>query len=368
MANLGSGNGSGYPSTLDTQSPPESGATLARADVPNDFASAIIAVQTELGTDPAGTETNVKAYLEKEHMVDGTHGEITPTKVTIGGDLIEKFGGTLASATNLLLGSGSTFDISGAIDIASISSRGIGSKVLLRFLGVLTIVNDDDLIDIGSDIITKVGTSIEFFEYDTGKYRLVNDGTPSGLVALTEFAVNGNWTPNVRAKSALILASGGGGGGGSSGSDVAGGGGGAGSTTLSFLTAVSSTLAIVVGIEGVGQNTDNGTDGGITTVGGSITALGGRGGRITGSGGEGGMPGVGGIPFRGGDGASAEPASTSPGGLGGSSFWGGGGSGGGSIIASRIAKASGSGGGGAFGDATIGSNGKRGIVVILEYA
>ena len=74
MAELGAGGGSGYPAALDSNTSLEvDSGTLARADVPNDLAAAVVAVQTELGTDPAGTKTNVKTFLQVEHQTDGTH-------------------------------------------------------------------------------------------------------------------------------------------------------------------------------------------------------------------------------------------------------------------------------------------------------
>ena len=78
MAEIGAGGGSGFPGALDTNATvevdaPASGKTKARADVPNDLAAAIIATQTELGTDPAGTLTDVKTFLQTEHETDGTH-------------------------------------------------------------------------------------------------------------------------------------------------------------------------------------------------------------------------------------------------------------------------------------------------------
>ena len=74
MAEIGAGGGSGYPGALDTNSTLEvDGSTLARADVPNDLAAAVIAIQTELGTDPAGTKTDVKTFLQASHQTDGTH-------------------------------------------------------------------------------------------------------------------------------------------------------------------------------------------------------------------------------------------------------------------------------------------------------
>ena len=74
MAEIGAGSGSGYPGALDTNSTLEvDGSTLARADVPNDLAAAVVAVETELGTDPAGSKTDVKTFLQVSHQTDGTH-------------------------------------------------------------------------------------------------------------------------------------------------------------------------------------------------------------------------------------------------------------------------------------------------------
>ena len=74
MAELGSGNGTSYPAALDVDNSVEAdSSTTARADVPNDLAAAVIAVQTELGTDPAGTQTNVKTFLQTEQATNGTY-------------------------------------------------------------------------------------------------------------------------------------------------------------------------------------------------------------------------------------------------------------------------------------------------------
>lgn len=81
MSELGSGGGSSYPGELDYDNilevdSPNAGKTKARKDVPNDLAAAVIAVQTTLGTDPAGSLANVKTFLQTEHAADGTHGTI----------------------------------------------------------------------------------------------------------------------------------------------------------------------------------------------------------------------------------------------------------------------------------------------------
>lgn len=78
MAEIGSGSGSSYPGALDTNSSlevnsPNVGKTKVRAEVPNDLASALIAVQTELGINPAGTLVDLVSFLQVEHGTDGTH-------------------------------------------------------------------------------------------------------------------------------------------------------------------------------------------------------------------------------------------------------------------------------------------------------
>lgn len=92
MSELGSGSGSSYPTTVDTDSTleinsPSASKTKARAEVPNDLAAAIIAVQTELGTDPAGTVANVKTFLQTEHDADGTHAAITASTISASGQI-----------------------------------------------------------------------------------------------------------------------------------------------------------------------------------------------------------------------------------------------------------------------------------------
>lgn len=73
MSELGAGSGTSYPTALDTDNTTESTSTKARADVPNDLAAAVIAIETELGTDPAGSLSDVKTFLQTEHGTDGTH-------------------------------------------------------------------------------------------------------------------------------------------------------------------------------------------------------------------------------------------------------------------------------------------------------
>jgi len=67
MAQLGAGSGTGYPTALDTASTevdsPAAGKTRVRAAVANDLYAAVIAVQTELGVDVAGSAADLVTRL-----------------------------------------------------------------------------------------------------------------------------------------------------------------------------------------------------------------------------------------------------------------------------------------------------------------
>ena len=207
MGELGSGGGSSYPTSLDTDTSQESTSTVARADVPNDLASAAVAIQTELGTDPAGTKTDVKTFLQVEHATNGTHGAITPTSivssgdVTITGDVIITdgrlefdVGADVASATDLLiLSDGNFFDVTGTTTIATIdgsdAASGVGSWIILQFDGALTLTHHatDLILPSGTNILTVAGDIAVFYKYAAGDCRLVsyqrrNGGVSGGIV------------------------------------------------------------------------------------------------------------------------------------------------------------------------------------------
>jgi hypothetical protein len=79
MAELGAGETprSDYPGTLDTDSILETNTTFVRSDWPNDAITAIINIETELGGNPSGEAQDVKTFLQEEHSLDGTHGNMT---------------------------------------------------------------------------------------------------------------------------------------------------------------------------------------------------------------------------------------------------------------------------------------------------
>ena len=87
MGDIGSGSGSSYPSGLDTQTvvevnSPDVGKTKARAEVPNDITSCILAIEQTLGVNPQGLGSDVKTFLQTEHNTDGTHSTVTNATLT----------------------------------------------------------------------------------------------------------------------------------------------------------------------------------------------------------------------------------------------------------------------------------------------
>ncbi|HIG59051.1 MAG TPA: hypothetical protein EYQ21_06650 [Flavobacteriales bacterium] len=160
MAELGSGNGTSYPASLDVDNTVEGdGSTTVRADVPNDLAAAIIGVQTELGTDPAGTKTDVKTFLQTEHSTNGTHSSITATNLTLSGELIQKVGADVASASDLdVTGVGNFFDVTGTTGITTIQSKGVGTQITLQFDGIVILTHHSTNLDLGGIGVKKMLT------------------------------------------------------------------------------------------------------------------------------------------------------------------------------------------------------------------
>ena len=83
---LGDGAGTSYPNAIDTNSKLEfdkdsSEKTLVRADVVNDLAAAVVAMETELGVNPSGTDSTVAARLAflNSTAIPFTSGDTTPS-------------------------------------------------------------------------------------------------------------------------------------------------------------------------------------------------------------------------------------------------------------------------------------------------
>ena len=218
MSELGSGNGTSYPSALDVDNTVEvDSSTTARADVPNDLAAAVIAVQTELGTDPAGSMTDIKTYLQTEHNTNGTH-----KKITLTGELIQKVGTDVSSATDLdITGDGNFFDVTGTTGISTMKSKGVGCMVVLQFDGICILTHNATNFDLGAagvNITTAAGEVYTFYEYASADWRLVSRSTiapattfPAGIIILWSGAISAipsgwvicdgnNSTPNLTAR------------------------------------------------------------------------------------------------------------------------------------------------------------------------
>ena len=199
MSEIGSGSGSSFPSALDTDNTvevnsPNAGKTKARAEVPNDLAACVVAIETELGTDPAGILTDVKTYLQTEHQTDGTHGAITPTSVIMqSGQISWTKGSDLASATALPITTGGNyFDVTGNTTIGSFASTGtVGTVIKLHFDGALILEYDaaDLILPDGLDITTVAGDEFEFIEYASGASRQVTNS--AGTVLQMVNAIDG---------------------------------------------------------------------------------------------------------------------------------------------------------------------------------
>lgn len=184
MSELGSGSGTSYPASLDVDNSVEvDSSTTARADVPNDLAAAIIAVQTELGTDPAGSLTNVKTFLQTEHSANGTHGDLTVGSLTLSKSLRLKQGADVASASDLAIDiDGNLFDVTGTTTINTMKTKGIGTIVVLQFDGACQLTHDatNFFIPGKANYTTAAGDVFIFYEYASADWRCTGYALANG--------------------------------------------------------------------------------------------------------------------------------------------------------------------------------------------
>ena len=222
MSELGSGSGSSFPGSIDTDNTqevnsPNAGKTKARAEVVNDLAAAIVAVQGELGTDPAGSLATVKAFLQTQHGADGTHTAITATSYAGGNVVVTDgrvefdTGADVASASALpVLSDGNIFDVTGTTTVTSINTLGVGTMIILHFDGALTLTHHatDLVLPGGNNITTVAGDSGIFYEYAAGDWRLASYSQSSTSGTSITLSTDGGATPtaNTLYKDSIVKA------------------------------------------------------------------------------------------------------------------------------------------------------------------
>lgn len=100
-------------------------------------------------------------------------GQTTLADVKVEKTQVLQKGSDIASVDPLVLSNGNYFDITGAVTITSIATKGIGTVLKLHFDAALILTHHaTDLILIGeANIVTASGDEFEFVEYATGKWR-----------------------------------------------------------------------------------------------------------------------------------------------------------------------------------------------------
>lgn len=304
-------------------------------------------------------------------------------------------GADVASAAALAVDiAGNEFDVTGAVTITSLNTKGVGTIIVLHFDAALILTHHatDLILPGGANITTAAGDVAVFMEYAAGDWQCVSysraSGQPvattySGLTNIEVFTGDGTWTKPAGINRVKVEVYGPGGGGGGAGSDNANGGGGGGggySEKIILDGALGATETVTVGTGGAGATAGNnagsagsgsssfgahcsasqGTGGGAAS--GSTYGAGGTGtgGDINLTGGEGDGPdALSGVrPLKGAGGDCAGPR----GGSGGSVTKSGSGG--------RNGKIPGGGGGGGIRSATTskaGGAGQDGYVIVYEY-
>jgi hypothetical protein len=130
--------------------------------------------------------------------------------------------------------------------------------------------------------------ALEFWDNNASVWVQASGGSGvGGLIDIQYFTASGTWTlPSGASRALVIVIGGGGGGGGATGSGTglsAGGGGGAGEYAQAYIAAgLGATETVTIGVGGaggaVGSPPNNGVQGGSTSFGAHVSAIGGFGG------------------------------------------------------------------------------------------
>lgn len=147
MGDLGAGAASGYPGALDTNPSPEDGTGSTTHNPGEGAINACIAIQTELGTDPAGSLNNVKTFLQTEHNTDGTHkfikGSTTwnPGSIANGAEESQDVTVTGAALGDFALGSFSVDTADMSISASVTATNTVTVSLLNNTGGAIDLVN-----------------------------------------------------------------------------------------------------------------------------------------------------------------------------------------------------------------------------------
>jgi len=128
MANITTTGTTGYPTVIDTSTTLTDGSSGDQivANHPNGLAAAVIALETELGTDPAGSATDLKTRLRTALTDDGIVA-LASSSATVGALPLSRggLGQVVASSTiangNILIGGNSIWQVASLSATAGIS-------------------------------------------------------------------------------------------------------------------------------------------------------------------------------------------------------------------------------------------------------
>lgn len=117
------------------------------------------------------------------NVVDDTTPQLGGTLDANGKQIREAKGANVASASSLALGDdGNYFTVTGTTTITSISTKAVGTRVTLRFSGILTLTHHatDLILPGGANITTAAGDAAQFVEYASGDWVCIAYQRASG--------------------------------------------------------------------------------------------------------------------------------------------------------------------------------------------